>query len=251
MEEKEFFIDHDGIKLHAKMAYPTEMKEKMPIVLLFHGLTGNMEEEHILAVRDAITESGFIALRVELYGHGKSEGLFRNHNVSLWVNEIIYIVDYVRTLDAVSDIYLCGHSQGGLSVILAAAMKREQVKGLIPLAPATNIVDDCKKGDLFGSIFSTDAVPDEITLWDEYTVTGNYARIGRTLHYEEAMKEYTGPVLIIHGTEDEAVPVSYAVSANKIYKNCTLVLIEGDNHCYNYHLDQVTAALKKWLIENK
>ena len=45
---KEFYITDDGIQLHAKLDMPEE-KEKCPLVIVFHGLTGNMEERHITA----------------------------------------------------------------------------------------------------------------------------------------------------------------------------------------------------------
>ena len=35
----------------------------------------------------------------------------------------------------------------------------------------------------------------------------------------------------------------------KKYKNAKLVQIPGDTHCYDEHLDQVTAAVKKFLGE--
>ena len=42
---KEFHITDDGIQLHAKLDMPEE-KEKCPLVIVFHGLTGNMEAHH-------------------------------------------------------------------------------------------------------------------------------------------------------------------------------------------------------------
>lgn len=55
---KEFHITDDGIQLHAKLDMPEE-KEKCPLVIVFHGLTGNMEERHITAVSSAMNEIGF------------------------------------------------------------------------------------------------------------------------------------------------------------------------------------------------
>ena len=54
---KEFYIADDGIQLHAKLDVPEE-KEKCPLVIVFHGLTGNMEERHITAVSNAMNEIG-------------------------------------------------------------------------------------------------------------------------------------------------------------------------------------------------
>lgn len=251
MENREFFIDKDGFKLHAKLDFPEGNAEKMPLVILSHGLTGHMEERHIVAAAKAITQSGYACLRVELYGHGQSDGKFENHNVAEWVLELLYIVDYARQLDFVTDIYLSGHSQGGLAVILAAGMKADMIKGLIPLAPAIVIVDACKDGSFFGQAHDITQIPEELHLWPDKFVTGNYIRTGRLLPVDAMIDAYKGPVLIIHGTEDEAVPYRYATDAAAKYENCELVTIEGDDHCYDYHLDQVTDALKKWLTAQK
>jgi hypothetical protein len=75
---KEFYIDKDGFRLHAKLDFPEgnfdEKQDKIPLVIVVHGLTGHMEERHIIAVAKAANEAGYAALRVELYGHGKSNG---------------------------------------------------------------------------------------------------------------------------------------------------------------------------------
>ena len=73
---KEFYITDDGIKLHAKLEMP-EGKEKCPLVIVVHGYTGDMEEPHIVEAAKAALDSGCAALRVEMYGHGKSDGTFK------------------------------------------------------------------------------------------------------------------------------------------------------------------------------
>ena len=50
---KEFYIDSDGVKLHAKLDSPRSVS-KGPLCILIHGFTGNMEEEHLKAVQKAL-----------------------------------------------------------------------------------------------------------------------------------------------------------------------------------------------------
>ena len=52
---KEFYIDSDGIRLHAKLDRVNE-NEQGPLCILIHGFTGHMEEEHIYG-RLSTTES--------------------------------------------------------------------------------------------------------------------------------------------------------------------------------------------------
>lgn len=247
MENREFYIDKDGFKIHAKLDFPKVQKAKMPMVIICHGLTGHMEERHIIKVAETVTESGYVSLRVEMYGHGKTDGQFCNHNIAQWVIDLAYVIDYARSLEFVSDIYLAGHSQGGLSAMLTAGLKGDQLKGILPLSPATCIIDLCKNGSFFGTEFDVENLPDKLYFWSDKYVTSNYVRIGRSLQVEEAIRAYHGPVLLVHGTGDETVPVSYAIEADKIYENSTLVLIPEDTHCYDYHLDMVAEAIGKWL----
>lgn len=247
MENREFFIDKDGFKIHAKLDFPQGEAEKMPLVILVHGLTGHMEEPHLLGIRSAINEIGMACLRVELYGHGQSDGAFKNHNVMEWVSQLIYVIDYARSLSFVSDLYLSGHSQGGLATILAAALKADQLKAIIPLSPATCIVDFCKKGVFFETEFDACSIPEELHFWEDKVVTANYIRVGRSLPLKEAIAGYKGPVLLVHGVTDESVPVQCSIDAKEAYENAELVLIENETHCYDNHLNQVLEAVKKFL----
>ena len=81
---KEFYIDDDGVKLHAKLEMP-EGKDRCPLVIVVHGFTGDMEEEHIIETAKAATSVGYAALRIEMYGHGKSGGTFFEHTLYKWV----------------------------------------------------------------------------------------------------------------------------------------------------------------------
>lgn len=70
------YLQHEGIRLHAKLELPDNEAEKQPLVILVHGFTGHMEERHILAVARTLQEIGYGVLRLELYGHGQSGGSF-------------------------------------------------------------------------------------------------------------------------------------------------------------------------------
>lgn len=245
-ENMEFFIPKDGIKLHCKLDFPAKQKEKMPLVILQHGLTGHMEERHLLAVKSALTGIGYAVLRSELYGHGRSQGDFKDHSVWEWVLDFLKVIDYARKLDFVDDIYLSGHSQGGLLALLTGAMEADRIKGLILLAPATVIKDCCREGHLWDASFDPDHIPDHIVIKDKI-YGGNYFRTGKFLPVDECIRGYQGPVLIVHGDADESVPIEYARDAAKKYADARLVEIPGDTHCYDHHLDQVLEAVVEFM----
>ena len=240
------FIIEDGLRLNAKLDVPVAAGEKCPLVVVIHGFTGHMEEDHIVAVCRGMNAVGFATLRADMYGHGNSDGEFRKHTLYKWLTNALTLIDYARGLDFVTDVYLCGHSQGGLTAMLAAGLKHDVIKGLIPLSPACMIPELARKGELLGLSFDPDHIPEVLNAWDR-GLDGNYARVAQTIHVEEAIARYDGPVLIPHGDQDEAVPYSYAVEAARLYKNATLVTIPGDTHCYDHHLEMVTEAIREWL----
>jgi alpha-beta hydrolase superfamily lysophospholipase len=243
------YINDDGIKLNAKLDMPPGDVKKCPLCLVFHGFTGHIEEDHIVAVAKGLNEIGVATLRVDLYGHGNSYGEFREHNLYKWLNNILAVVDYAKKLEFVTDMYICGHSQGGLAVTLAAAMLRDTVKALIPLSPAYVIIKGAKEGELLGQPFDPENIPDQLISWDDRTLSGNYIRVAQSIDLDAAIKKFKGPVLIVHGDEDEAVPVQGSIEAAKKFANCKLELIKGDDHCYGSHLDLVVRAVQDFMRE--
>lgn len=244
-------IMDDGIRLDAILDMPAGGPAKCPLLILLHGFTGYKEERHLEAVARAANACGCAVLRPDLYGHGKSGGTFREHTLYKWLTNALTVIDYGRALDFVTDVFLAGHSQGGLTAILAAAMKRDVIAGLIPLSPAVMIPEGARRGELLGQPFDPDHVPEALVSWDGRELGGNYVRVAQTIRVEDAIARYDGPVLLVHGDADEAVPVRCGIEAAKGFRNSRLVLIPGDDHCYNHHLDQVTDAVSRWLTEQR
>ena len=245
------YIMDDGIRLNAKLELPTPGEGRHPLVIIIHGFTGHMEERHLVAVSRMFNEIGFATLRVEMYGHGGSDGAFHDHTLYKWLTNTLAVIDYARKLDFVTDIYLCGHSQGGLTVILAGGMEHDRIKGIIPLSPACMIPELARKGGLLGTPFDPDHLPDELTVWNDWKLGSNYVRVAQTIHVEEAIDRYHGPVLIVQGDQDDPSLMQSARDAAARYLNCRLVMIPGDTHCYDHHLDQMVNAVKEWMLNRK
>ena len=242
-------IMDDGIRLDARLDMPAGNPRRCPIAVVIHGFTGNKEERHITAVCRTLNDMGVATLRADMYGHGESGGEFRNHTLFKWLTNALTLIDYARGQEFTTDLYLCGHSQGGLTAVLAAAMERDVVKGLIPLSPAVMIPQIAREGELLGQQFDPEHIPDELLSWDGRALSGNYIRVAQTIRVEDAVERYKGPVLIVHGDADEAVPVRYAHELAAGYANAELVIVPGDTHCYDHHLDAVLDAVRRWMGE--
>ena len=247
---KEFYINDEGIRLHCILDLPVEKKDKYPLVIVIHGLTGDMEETHIVAIAERMNQLGFATLRAEMYGHGKSEGVFEDHNLLKWILNGFKVIDYARSLDFVSDLYIAGHSQGGLLTMILGGLRNNQFKAIMPLSPGVVISDGARKGEILGMQFDPDDVPDKVTI-PSYSLNGDYVRAAQLIDVDYVIGKYKKPVFIVHGDEDEAVPVEYAYELEKKYRNCQLAIIKGDDHCYNRHLDEVLDAITEFLNKVK
>ncbi len=238
-------IIDDGIRLSAVLERPNQ--HPSPLVIFIHGFTSSKDRPHNIAACEAMRDAGCATLRMDMYGHGESGGEFRKHTLYKWISNIMAAVDWAGGQDFVTDIYLSGHSQGGLAAALAAGMELDRVKGLILRAPAFMIPRCAREGSMLGRNFDPVHIPDEISVIKGLTLEGNYIRVAQTIHAEEAMDRFAGPVLILHGDQDDTVPVQDSVDAARRYRNCRLEIIEGETHHFDRHPDQMKEITREWL----
>jgi hypothetical protein len=135
--------------------------------------------------------------------------------------------------------------------MLAAGLKHEQISGLIALSPACMIPELARNGNLLGLDFDPVNIPETLSAWDNQVLDGNYVRVAQKIRVEDYIDAYAGPVLVVHGDQDGAVPVEYGIRAAERYRDSKLVIIPGDDHCYAFHLDQVVKAVKDWAAGQK
>ena len=245
------YIMDDGIRLSVKLEMPTPSEGKHPLVIFIHGFTSSKERPHNILSCDAMREAGFAALRMDMYGHGESGGDFQDHTLYKWISNAMAAIDYARKLEWVGDIYLSGHSQGGLVAALAAGMEPDRIKGLILRAPAFLIPRCAREGNMLRYQFDPLRIPEEIPIIKGLTLNGNYIRVAQTIHVEEAIGRFTNPVLILHGDEDDTVPPEDSVAASRQYRNCRLEIIKGETHHFDRYPEEMKSRIREWLQKGR
>ena len=101
---------------------------------------------------------------------------------------------------------------------------------------------------MLGMDFDPDNVPDQLELFD-HVLVGDYLATAQLIHVEEMIRKYEGPVLVVHGTGDEAVPFRYGKETAEAFKNGRLVAIKDANHGYEGHIDEMCEAVREFLLE--
>ncbi len=238
-------ISDDGIRLSAVLEKP-EGAEECPLAILLHGFTSAKDRPHTLLTAEAMREAGFATLRFDLYGHGESGGAFRDHTLYKWIQNTMAVIDWARA-NGFSKICLSGHSQGGLVAALTGAMEADRICGLVLRAPAFMIPQGARDGKLLGYSFDPEHIPDAVPVIKGLELDGNYVRVAQTIRAEEAMDWYRGPVLILHGDQDDTVPPDVSREAARRYANCELALIPGETHHFDRCPEQARETIREWM----
>ena len=247
--EQPVTVRDGGISLSAVLETPGS-GERLPLVILLHGFSSAKNRIHTLQAAAAMREAGFATLRVDLYGHGESEGEFGKHTLYKWVSNTLAVMDHMRGL-GYEDIILSGHSQGGLTAALAGGMAPDRVLALVLRAPAFMIPRCAREGNLLGYAFDPDRIPDEIPLYDGLVLDGNYLRTAQTVRAEDAVDRFKGPVLILQGEADDVVPPADVERTAARYADCELVLIKGETHHFDKHPDEMTERIRDFMRKLK
>ena len=119
-------------------------------------------------VAEAIIEQGITVFALDLRGHGKSDGA-RGHisRFSQYHDDLLVMVEHIRSASKGRNLFLLGHSMGGLVVLSTLLNNKIAVEGVILTSPFLGMsmqVPPAKAllGRLLSSIYPTLALPNEI-----------------------------------------------------------------------------------------
>lgn len=207
---------NDGLILRSWYWQPDDNK---PVVLLFHGNSGNIESRAFKA--QIFNNAGYGVLLAEYRGYGGNGGyitqggLYEDGRTHLrWLNN--------QGIDT-QDVILYGESLGsGVATYLAA---QENVKAVILEAPYTSIMDVAAERYPYA--------PVRALLKDKFMSITHIPHVN-------------APVLIIHGTQDTTVPFHHGEHMFKAAHDpkTMVVLHAGHNDLYDHGANQ---AILKFL----
>ena len=242
-------VTDDGIRLVGILERPSA--EPGPLVIVLHGFTSAKDRPHTIAACEAMREAGFATLRFDLYGHGESGGEFRKHTLHKWISNTLAVMDWAERQYSVTELWLSGHSQGGLTAALVAGAAPERVRGLILRAPAFMIPRCAREGEMLGVRFDPSQIPESFPTIKGLTLDADYIRSARAIRVEEAIDAFPGPVLLLHGEADDVVPFRDVETAAGRYRSCKLVLIPGETHHFDQAREQMKRVIRDWLSQQR
>ena len=229
IKKTRFEIDSQGYKLRGFILRP-QLAGKPPAVIVSHGFASCTRDTKKYAM--VFVEEGYAAVCFDfcMSGSGKSTGSSLGMSVLTEKADLLNVLDYVRELDFVDSnrITLAGCSQGGFVSALAAAERESEIERLILYYPALCIPDDARRGQMITAKFDPNHVPEQFRALF-VKLGAKYALDAQGLDPFREICGFQKPVLIVHGTEDKLVDISYSRRAAQGYSNCQLVEVNGDH----------------------
>lgn len=133
-------LENEGQTIVGTLALPDGAEGPLPIVLMFHGFTGQRQELPIINTEESmysrtarvLAEQGYASLRIDFRGSGESDGAWEDTTFSSQISDALVALDYASGLDNIDPerIALLGLSQGGL-VSATIAGRDSRVKSVI------------------------------------------------------------------------------------------------------------------------
>lgn len=194
-------------------------------VLLLHGFLASKESNYIVA--EALNASNIDAFAIDFNGHGMSEGNFSEFTVSKAVQDCRAGIAFLKER-GYGKIGLFGYSIGGFIALNALKKNRVPIKSVVLGSPLSNFQQVFKHVDLNSWRRTNLLRASNLAL----NIKLDYAFYEDGCSYDgyDSYSSINKPTLIIHGTEDDVVPISQSEALVKSLPNAYLLKLNGALH---------------------
>lgn len=223
-------VEHHGRTVSGDIFIPEE--ESFPLVIFSHGYNGYKDDFRDSA--NNMMDNGIASITFTFCGSGgRDTSGFGTTNMTLFTEkeDLTALIDYAKQIKGFNgSLYLLGGSQGGIVSAMAAEEWEADIKGMVLLFPAFNIPDNWTKTNYPIDRYPTpESIPESFDFWG-VKLGRNFVVTMRDFDVYANMADIQKPVLILHGTNDNIVPISYSQRAVKTYPNAELVTYKGEGH---------------------
>ena len=249
MEEQIHFINHDGENLAGTLHLPDETSQFG--IVLGHCFTCTRHTTILRKLAKDLTGKGFIVLRFDFSGNGQSEGEFSHSTYSKQITEMQKAAEIVASKGA-SWIGMAGHSMGGLISFLTAS-QTDSVNAVCTIGSRITAM----KATHFLSQTQRDILKDagEVTFTSRgrfLTITKDFFSDADHFELQTILQTFHKPLMIVHGDQDEIVPVKEAIKAKEInHSSINLEIIADADHMFSRtdHREMVSVLVVDWFLK--
>lgn len=237
-----------GRAMLCDIAYLADARPK-DIVIFVHGFKGFKDWGHFPLLAKHFANEGFIFIRFNFSHNGTTVDqptefadleAFGQNNYGKELDDLGTIIDWAETAQALEGersgkIYLLGHSRGGGISILKAG-EDTRIGKIVTWGSVSDFIQRNKKRTIdtwlqVGVVHATNTrtgqkLPMYRQFYDDLLKNTERYNIAKSMQSLEI------PVLIIHGSEDEAVPVQEGLQLRQMARHGELLLVEGAGHTF-------------------
>lgn len=245
-EAKVSILNEHNEKLVGIETAPSIKKEKYPTVILVHGFGVTKEEDGMFdELAEKLTEAEFLVYRFDFSGRGESEGDYNETSLSKQKSDLSKILEFVKSQSKVDSSRIGILAQSfGTSVTVALMPKTNGIVLMGSIAHPKKILGISSKWQKL----------DQNGLSKKIKSTGEVIIIGPQFwkdfdNYDllESIKKINYPILFIHGSKDDRVPMSemeaYFKNANEPKQK---IIIEGADHGLRPHREKMYKIAVDW-----
>lgn len=221
------------------------------IIIIAHGFTSNKDRERLIKIAGTYAENGLAALRFDFGGSGESYET--EINIENQVDDLKSAIKFVKG-KGYNKIGLQGESLGGLISLLVYPAYNEEIKTMVLWAPVTKGKDKLKEVLIQERLSEKDLEKKGYIIKKkdnrEFKISKKYFEERQSINRTKILSKIKCPVLILHGDEDETIPLSDSKEALQYLKDAQLEIIKGGDHKLDEKINIVFPLSLNWFKEN-
>jgi len=215
-----------------KIRYLSNYYKKNLYIVFLHGFMSDIEGKKPRTFFNYAKKNklGFLAL--EYSGHGKSTGKFINGNISKWSKEIKITI---KKIIKKNEFILVGSSMGAWLALNQFKDFKKQIKGFLGIGSAPEFLENLMWRK-FTKKMKKETIKKGIYYLKhanyEYPITYQLIKDGRKNKVLKKKINSQISVTMMHGSNDEVVPVNYSKKILKIFTKAKkkLIIVKNGDH---------------------
>lgn len=254
------YYTSDGLRVNGLLTVPNEEmpQEGFPAIVFVHGYIPpaiySTTSEAYFAYVDYLASSGFVVFKIDLRGHGSSEGeAGGGYYGSDYVSDILHAYNALENLEYVNPkkIGLWGHSMSGNAVLRSMAARPEIPAGVIWAGAVYTYVDMQKYGISDSSyqppVSNIQRQNRRRELFEKHGSPSAQSVFWKQVAPVNYLTDFKGKVSLHHAIDDAVVNIGYSRDLSELLENASVPheLYEYSTGGHNISGSSFTLAMQR------
>lgn len=245
--EKKFTCYVDGQRVGGRLYHP-EGEGPFPTIVFVPGM--GMNYYLYAELFENLNSEGIAVAAFDCRGNAPtstiSDGKFSEMTPTSLKKDIMEVTDFISAYQLVDseNLFIMGHSLGGLTAALTAAETPDKYKGMIGFDPAYQMPDEYRELYPEGT-----EIPEAPNVQTEGKA---FIEESMSIDVVDEIKSYDGNTIILTGTDEAIYSLAPEImeAAAEALPNGELIVVEGADHFFDKHLKELVQYTVDFVKEN-